>query len=109
MPIICSILVNTVQVRAVRVPYQTLIEEYADKFFSNPVLCTMGEEIGKLKGRDEHAMEKDVFQDPKYREHVKKLNKEKWAASLAAAPLAPAPAAPIAAAASAAASSAAEP
>ena len=77
------VLVNTVQVHAVRVPYKTLIEDYADKFFSDPVLCTMAENIDSLKGRDEHAMEKDVFQDPKYREHVKKLNKEKRAASLA--------------------------
>ena len=40
-----------VQVRAVRVPYQTLIEEYADKFFSPPVPCTIGEKIDKLKLR----------------------------------------------------------
>ena len=95
------VLVNTVQVHAVRVPYKTLIEDYADKFFSDPVLCTMAENIDSLKGRDEHAMEKDVFQNSKYREHVKKLNKKKRAASLAAAPTAAA--APVAA------SSAAEP
>ena len=92
------VLVNTVQVHAVRVPYKTLIEDYADKFFSDPVLCTMAENIDSLKGRDEHAMEKDVFQDHKYRRHVQ----EKNAAAASAA-------APIAAAASAAASSAAEP
>ena len=90
------LLVNTVQVRAVRVPYQTLIEEYADKFFSDPVLCTMGEEIGKLKGRDEHAMEKDVFQDRKYRKHVKEKND---AAASAAAASAAAPTAAVSSAA----------
>jgi len=100
------VLVNTVQVHAVRVPYKTLIEDYADKFFSDPVLCTMAENIDSLKGRDEHAMEKDVFQDPKYRKHVKKKND---AAASAPAPTAASAPAPTAAAASAAVSSAAEP
>ena len=66
-------IINTVQVR---VPYQTLIETYANEFFSAPILCTMGEKISTLKGRDEHAMEKDVFQDPKYRSHVENKEQE---------------------------------
>ena len=60
-----------------RVPYKKLIEEFADNFFSRAVLCTMTESIGTLDRNDKYAKEKDVFQDKKYREHLKEADEKK--------------------------------
>ena len=59
-----------------REPFPKLIEEYANNFFSKPVLCTMSERIGShsLNRTDKHCMEKDVFQSDEYRLHVKEKN-----------------------------------
>ena len=53
-----------------RVPYKKLINEFADNFFSDAVLCTMTEDIGTLDRNDKYAKEKDVFKDKKYRAHL---------------------------------------
>ena len=55
--------INTVQVRE---PFEKLIKEYADNFFSKPVLCTMNENIESLR-TEKYSMEKDVFQSGEYR------------------------------------------
>ena len=41
--------------------YKKLIEKYAEEFFSPPVLSNMGESIETLEGRDEWALEADIF------------------------------------------------
>ena len=51
--------------------YKKLIEKYAEEFFSPPVLSNMGESIETLEGRDEWALEADIFQV-----RAKKANKE---------------------------------
>ena len=53
-----------------RVPYKKLIKDFADNFFSDPVLCTMSENIKTLDRNNMYAKEKDVFQDKKYRKHL---------------------------------------
>eukprot|EP00964_Phaeocystis_antarctica_P058985 scaffold35009_cov51-Phaeocystis_antarctica.AAC.1 len=68
---------NTVM--QMRVPYKKLIKEFADSFFSDPVLCTMAESIETLDRNDKYAKEKDVFQNKKYREHLKEANDKKEA------------------------------
>ena len=45
-----------------RASYKKLIEKYAEEFFSPPVLSNMGESIETLEGRDEWALEADIFQ-----------------------------------------------
>ena len=60
-----------------RVPYKKLIEEFADNFFSRAVLCTMTERIETLDRNDKYAKDKDVFQDKKYREHLKEADEKK--------------------------------
>jgi len=60
----------------VRVPFKALIKQYADNFFSAPVLCTMSETMETLNRTDKHSMEKDVFQNKKYRKYVEKKNEK---------------------------------
>ena len=59
-----------------RVPYKKLINEFADNFFSDAVLCTMTEDIGTLDRNGKYAKEKDVFKDKKYRAHLKEADEE---------------------------------
>ena len=62
-----------------RVPYKKLINEFADNFFSDAVLCTMTEDIGTLDRNGKYAKEKDVFKDSNYRAHLKEANDKKEA------------------------------
>ena len=48
-----------------RVSYKKLIEEYAEKFFSKPVTCTMDEDINKLESRNEREMKGDIYKKEK--------------------------------------------
>ena len=57
--------------------YKKLITEFADNFFSDAVLCTMTERIETLDRNDKYAKDKDVFQDKKYREHLKEADEKK--------------------------------
>ena len=59
-----------------RVPYKKLIEEYAHKFFSRPVLCPMGEgsgidELAKID-TDDQMKEKEEKKEKKAGEKGKK-------------------------------------
>ena len=45
--------------------YKKLIEEYAEKFFSKPVTCTMDEDINKLESRNEREMKGDIYKKEK--------------------------------------------
>ena len=56
-----------------RASYKKLIEKYAMDFSSPPVLCTMNESMETLEGRDEWALEADIFQV----RAAEKANKEK--------------------------------
>jgi len=60
-----------------RVPYKTLIKEFADNFNSKAVLCTMTETLETLDRNAKYAKEKDVFQDKEYQQRLKELAKEK--------------------------------
>ena len=51
--------------------YKKIIEKYAMEFSSSPILCTVSESIETLEGRDEWALEADIFQV-----RAKKANKE---------------------------------
>jgi len=55
----------------VRVPYKKLIEEYAHKFFSRPVLCIMGKGIDDLAKIDTDK-EKEEKKEKKAGEKGKK-------------------------------------
>ena len=41
--------------------YKKIIEKYAMEFSSSPILCTVSESIETLEGRDEWALETDIF------------------------------------------------
>ena len=41
--------------------YKKIIEKYAMEFSSSPILCTVSESIETLEGRDEWALEADIF------------------------------------------------
>eukprot|EP00321_Phaeocystis_globosa_P006633 CAMPEP_0118830536 /NCGR_PEP_ID=MMETSP1162-20130426/27731_1 /TAXON_ID=33656 /ORGANISM="Phaeocystis Sp, Strain CCMP2710" /LENGTH=476 /DNA_ID=CAMNT_0006761877 /DNA_START=20 /DNA_END=1450 /DNA_ORIENTATION=+ len=60
----------------VRVSYKKLIEEYAEKFFSDTVTCKMGEDIHDLESRDKRETKGDIY---KARRIEKKLAAEKKA------------------------------
>ena len=64
--------INTVQVR---VPYKTLIEQYAMDFFSAPVPCKMGESINTLEKRSSAT----TYANEKKKANEKKANAEKKA------------------------------
>ena len=55
-------------------PYKKLIEEYAHKFFSKPVLCPMGEGIDELAkiDTDDQMKEKEEKKEKKAGEKGKK-------------------------------------
>ena len=44
-----------------RLSYKKIIEKFAMEFSSSPVLCTVSESIETLEGRDEWALETDIF------------------------------------------------
>ena len=41
--------------------YKKIIEKYAMEFSSSPILCTVSESMETLEGRDEWALEADIF------------------------------------------------
>ena len=41
--------------------YKKIIEKYAMEFSSPPILCTVSESMETLEGRDEWALEADIF------------------------------------------------
>ena len=65
--------------------YKKIIEKYAMEFSSPPVLCTMNESMETLEGRDEWALEADIFQaraaekakEKKVKNEKEKVEKEK--------------------------------
>ena len=58
-------------------PWTKLIEDYATEFFSDAILCIMGESIENLELREKHAMGKDVFKARTEEDDTKKKADEK--------------------------------
>ena len=60
-----------------RKPWKKLIKKFVDTFYSNPIMCTMGESIDALEGhkRTPDAVGKDIFKVTKERKALQKAVK----------------------------------